>query len=241
MRVPRIFIGQPLHNQGQLSLDAKTSHYLSTVLRMDAGRKLVAFCGDGQEYACELITAHKKHAVIAVHQAQTINRESPLQTHLAIGVSRAERFDLVLQKATELGISEITPLHTERTEVKLKGERLGKKMAHWQQILISACEQCQRNTLPALNTLQRLDTFLASPTNPLKLVLHHRGNKNLKQYQAPAGVTLLVGPEGGLTDTEIEQACDANYNPLTLGPRVLRTETAPLVALTAVQLSWGDY
>ena len=145
MRIPRIFINDTLRVGEEHALDEKASHYLCSVLRMDVSRDLIAFCGDGLEYAAIVTTAHKKKASIRVLSATANNRESPLHSHLAIGVSRGERFDFVVQKATELGISTITPLFTERTEVKLKGERLDKKLEHWQQIIISACEQCQRN------------------------------------------------------------------------------------------------
>ena len=143
--------------------------------------------------------------------------------------------DWVLQKATELGISEITPLFTERTEVKLKGERLEKKMQHWQQVMISACEQCGRNRLPKLNPANALETW-QTPTSALNLVLHHRSTQSLTNHPKPAATTLIIGPEGGLSEEEIrtlleEKTCHA----LTLGPRILRTETAPIVALSTVQ------
>lgn len=242
MRIPRVYIAEAVLTEGaQYTLEAATSHYLSTVLRMEAGRPVVAFCGNGFEYEASLTTPHKKNAVITVHSGTEANRESPLHTHLAIGLSRGERFDFVLQKACELGVTEITPLMTERTEVKLKGERLDKKQAHWQQILISACEQCQRNRLPILNPLISLSELLTKPDPHLKLVLHHRSEKNLKDHATPSALTLLVGPEGGLSDSEIATAEACGYAPVTLGPRVLRTETAPITALSAVQLLWGDF
>lgn len=240
MRVPRLYVAEPLKVGQSLPLDAKASHYLCTVLRLEAGRELVVFNGDGSEYCATLTHAHKKNANIQLVAKQEVTRESPLTSHLVIGVSRGERFDFVLQKAAELGVTEITPVFTERTEVRLKGERLEKKAEHWQQILISACEQCQRNVLPKINSAVDLQQLMQSPAQGLALVLHHRSEHSIQSLLKPTSVTLLIGPEGGLTDAEIAQAQAQNYVPLTLGPRVLRTETAPIVALTAVQLLWGD-
>lgn len=241
MRVPRVYINQPLTTGLTVTLNAKTSNYLCNVLRMDAERELIVFCGDGKEHSATLSLAHKKHAEVTINSSTELSRESSLHTHLAIGISRGERFDFVLQKATELGITEITPLFTERTEVKLKGDRLEKKAEHWQQILISACEQCQRNTLPILNPATSYANFLGQSPAGLKLVLHHRSDKSLNQHSTPEQVTLMIGPEGGLSEEEILLAEANGFNALTLGPRVLRTETAPIVAISAVQLLWGDY
>lgn len=240
MRVPRVFIDTPLPESGEVTLNDSTSHYLIKVLRMEAGRELTVFNGDGNEYDASITLADKRACAILVSGVRQVNRESPLRSHLAIGVSRGERMDWVLQKATELGASEITPLFSERTEVKLKGERLEKKTVHWQQVLVSACEQCQRNVLPRLNPATDLQTFLTQQRPGLKLVLHHRSERRLASHTTPEAVTLLIGPEGGLSDEEITAAEGRGYYPLSLGPRVLRTETAPLVALTALQLLWGD-
>lgn len=241
MRVPRVYIEGALPENGDVTLADAQSHYLSKVLRMEAGRPLQVFNGDGAEYSATLTSADKRAAVIHIASKEEVNRESNLLSHLAIGISRGERMDWVLQKATELGVTHITPLFTERTEVKLKGERLEKKMAHWRQIAISACEQCQRNVLPVVHEACSLTEFLRCDRDGLKLVLHHRSQQALKEMPEPQAVTLLIGPEGGLTDDEIQLALKHHYyQPLTLGPRVLRTETAPIAALTAVQLQWGD-
>jgi 16S rRNA (uracil1498-N3)-methyltransferase len=151
---------------------------------------------------------------------------------------------LIVQKATELGVTEITPLFTERTEVKLSGERLDKKIRHWQQVAISACEQCQRNLVPVINSPTTLDQWLhLSDRNDgdlLKLVLHHRTEKRLSEHHAVTNICLLVGPEGGLGEREITAAIKSGFQPLALGPRVLRTETAPLAAISIMQSLWGD-
>jgi 16S rRNA (uracil1498-N3)-methyltransferase len=149
--------------------------------------------------------------------------------------------DWIVQKATELGATEITPLFTERCEVKLSGERLEKKTRHWQQIAISACEQCQRNIVPIVNSAAMIDQYLADPVIGLKLVLHHRTEKRLTEMtNSNNNIALLVGPEGGLSDREIESAIKHNFAALALGPRVLRTETAPLAAISIIQSLWGD-
>jgi 16S rRNA (uracil1498-N3)-methyltransferase len=241
MRIPRVFTHQALTPNSTLALSESQSHYLSKVLRMQAGRELILFNGEGGEYSAEISAVHKKHVDVSVKEFSTENRQSHLQLELAIGVSRGERMDWVLQKATELGATKITPLITERTEVKLSGERADKKMEHWQQILISACEQCQRNLLPELSEPRNFSEWIDECNAELKFVLHHRDNKGLPQNTSTQSVALLIGPEGGLDDDEIAQAITQKFSPLTLGPRVLRTETAPVAAISLVQYLWGDF
>jgi 16S rRNA (uracil1498-N3)-methyltransferase len=241
MRIPRIHTHQVIIANTALELPEAQSHYLGKVLRMQAGRELVLFNGQGGEFAAVITEVHKKSVSVRVGEFTADNRESPLPLELAIGVSRGERMDWVLQKATELGVTKITPLMTERTEVKLGGERADKKMDHWQQILVSSCEQCQRNLLPALSEPMTLDDWLAQCDAELKLVLHHRDSKGLSQHLKPASLALLIGPEGGLSEEEISAALAQGFAPLTLGPRVLRTETAPLAAISLVQYLWGDF
>ena len=235
MRIPRIYCSQALQNQTSVQLDRATTHYVTKVLRLEKGRALTLFDGSNHVFQASITGVTKSTCSVDIQSSEHRSLESPLHTHLAIGVSRGERMDWVLQKATELGISEITPLFTERTEVKLKGERLEKKMQHWQQVMISACEQCGRNRLPKLNPANALETW-QTPTSALNLVLHHRSTQSLTNHPKPAATTLIIGPEGGLSEEEIrtlleEKTCHA----LTLGPRILRTETAPIVALSTVQ------
>lgn len=241
MRIPRVFTHQALISNSTLTLAEPQSHYLSKVLRMQAGRELILFNGEGGEYNAEISVVHKKHVDVSVKEFTTENRQSHLQLELAIGVSRGERMDWVLQKATELGVTKIIPLMTERTEVKLGGERADKKMDHWQQIIISACEQCQRNLLPKLSEPKAYSEWVAQCDAELKFVLHHRDSKALPQEKTTQSVALLIGPEGGLDEDEIAQAIAKGFSPLTLGPRVLRTETAPVAAISLVQYLWGDF
>lgn len=240
MRIPRIYTPQPLQLNCIIELEEQTAHYLNKVLRMETGRELILFNGQGGQYQAKITEAHKKIAQVEVRQFQADDRESPLNSELAIGISRGERMDLVIQKATELGVSTITPLFTERTEVKLSGSRLDKKLQHWQQIAISACEQSQRNLIPTVAKPQTFNDFIDINNKELKFVLHHRSNKQLSAYDKPTNCCFLIGPEGGLSEVEIEQAENRNFESLSLGPRVLRTETAPLVALTLAQYLWGD-
>lgn len=246
MRIPRVYTPQKLVAGDLIQLENSASHYLTRVLRMQAGRELVLFNGAGGEFSAMIETPDKNHTAVRIGEYTGDNRSSPLQIDLAIGISRGERMDWALQKATELGVTRILPLFSSRTEVKLSGPRLEKKLAHWRQVLISASEQCQRNILPELAPPQNIEVFLSATTAAdLKLVLHHRAEHSLAtmdkaMQQAPAAVLLLIGPEGGLAAAEIESALQNGFQALKLGPRVLRTETAPLVALTAVQQLWGD-
>lgn len=241
MRIPRIYTHQALAINSSIELAETTSHYLSKVLRLQKGRELILFNGRGGEFSAEITDIHKKSVVVNINAFSADNRESSLQLELAIGVSRGERMDWVLQKATELGVTRITPLITERTEVKLDGERADKKMGHWQQIIISACEQCQRNLLPELAEPIVFSEWVSQCEAELKFVLHHRDNKGLPQDISTTSVVVLIGPEGGLDDNEIAQAINKNFSSLTLGPRVLRTETAPVAAISLVQFLWGDF
>lgn len=240
MRVPRIYTAQALTEHSQFDLDEAASHHCLKVLRMDVGRELILFNGLGGEYQARIVGKDKKVAKVEATGFEAQNYQSNLDTHLGIALSRGERFDLVLQKATELGVTTITPLFTERTEVKLSGERLAKKTQSWQKILIAACEQCGRNILPELDGAKPLSQFLTSDESQMKLVLHHRNSASPANLAKPGSVSLLIGPEGGLSEQEIEQAHGHGFQNLALGPRVLRTETAPIAALAIMQQLWGD-
>lgn len=241
MRIPRIFTTQTLATDTTVELEEAPSHHLSKVLRMQAGRELILFNGSGGEYSATITAISKKSVSVTLSSFHPDNRQSPLQLELAIGVSRGDRMDWVLQKATELGVTKITPLITERTEVKLGGDRADKKIGHWQHTIISACEQCQRNLLPELCEPILFNEWITQCDADLKFVLHHRNNKGLPQDKKTNSVALLIGPEGGLSETEITQAISQQFSPLTLGPRVLRTETAPIAAISLVQYLWGDF
>lgn len=242
MRITRIFTDQPLHHHGEVTLGKDAGRHLVTVLRQKPGDAVCLFNGQGGEFYGEIIAADARQVVVGIGAFDADNRQSPLKTLLGIGISRGERFEWVLQKATELGVTEIFPLYTERTEVKLKGDREDKKHSRWQQVIISACEQSGRNLLPVLHPPQPLTDYLNIDAD-IRLLLHHRSNQTLQTLAnlQPASAALLIGPEGGLSESEIHQAGEKGFQSLTLGSRILRTETAPLAVLSVLQGLWGDF
>lgn len=239
MRLSRFFIDAPLA-LGQHELPEAQAHYIGRVLRHTAGDAVQLFDGSGQEYLGELIEVGKKNVRVELREAFAGLAESPLRIHLGQGLSRGERMDWAIQKATELGVAEITPILSERCEVRLKDERTDKRMAHWRQIASSACEQCGRSVLPQIHAPISLAQWLQSAEAELRLVLHPVAEA-LLSHARPASLAFLIGPEGGLSDAEVEQARSAGFQAARLGPRVLRTETAPVVALSVAQQLWGDF
>ena len=239
MRVPRIFTEQSLAPNSQLQLESAPSQHIARALRMGPGDSLILFDGSGGEYPATIQSVDKKSVSVSTAELHDHSVESALRVELGIAVSRGERMDWVVQKATELGVHAITPLFTERTEVKLKGDRAAKKLRHWQQVAISACEQCGRNRLPLIKEFAAIGEWLSDTEAQRKFVLHHRNNARA-DGDAPESVALLIGPEGGLSEGEIEAAQAQGFEALQLGPRVLRTETAPLAALAILQARWGD-
>ncbi|MGD2117058.1 MAG: 16S rRNA (uracil(1498)-N(3))-methyltransferase [Chromatiales bacterium] len=241
MRIPRIYTEQPLSEQQQLRLDTAASHYLVQVLRLREQAELILFNGDGYDYPAQLLDANKKQTLVSIGQRSDIEALPTLPIHLGLGISKGERLEYALQKAVELGVTEISLLDTEFNAVKLPPERLQKKMTHWQKIMIAACEQSGRKRLPQLHALQPLQQWINQADAELKLMLHPTANRRLMDYGKPASVCLLIGPEGGFSEQEIRQAQQQDFQPLRLGRFVLRTETAPLAAIAAVQTLWGDF
>jgi 16S rRNA (uracil1498-N3)-methyltransferase len=241
VRCPRIYSPQPLTPGAPITLAIEASHHLAKVLRMQIGDPLILFNGEGSEYPALIAAIDKRYVHVTIERSIDNTRESPLHLHLGIAVSKGERMDWVIQKATELGVTQITPLYSERVEVRLHGERAEKKLMHWRGIVIAACEQCGRNRLPQIAAIETLTSWLQTTTAASKFVLHHRSSIALDSAAPrPSSVALLIGPEGGLTEHEINAAEAQNFAPLRLGPRVLRTETAPLAALGILQFLWGD-
>ncbi|MBT8767730.1 16S rRNA (uracil(1498)-N(3))-methyltransferase [Metapseudomonas boanensis] len=239
MRLSRFFIDAPL-SIGQHELPEAQAHYIGRVLRLAAGDTVQLFDGSGQEYLGELAEVGKKVVRVELREAFAGVAESPLQVHLGQGLSRGERMDWAIQKATELGVAQITPLVSERCEVRLKDERADKRLAHWRQVAISACEQCGRSVIPEIHAPVTLVDWQRQVEADLKLVLHPVAEP-LASHEKPQSLAFLIGPEGGLSDAEVEAAKAAGFHPARLGPRVLRTETAPVVALTVAQQLWGDF
>lgn len=240
MRIPRLYVDQLLATNQLAELPEASSHYISKVLRLAEGSPLTLFNGQGGYFTAIIQHITKKNVTVQLQQHHLTEYESPLTIHLAIAISKGDRMEWVIQKATELGVSEITPLISARVELKLKGERLEKKLQHWKKIAISACEQCGRNRIPTINKLITIDEWLITAKADKKLVLHHRTDQALNSNEPITSAALLIGPEGGLNENEINKAESNGFEALHLGPRILRTETAPLVAITLLQSVWGD-
>ena len=242
MRIPRIHHPAALSSGARIELSDTAANHVARVLRLPVGAPLILFNGSGGEFAATLAAIDKRRVLVDVGSFQDQEREPPLQIWLAQGVSRGERMDYTIQKAVELGVSRIIPLFTEYCGVQLQGERLEKRIKHWQGVVISACEQCGRNRIPPVDTPVTLTQWLAMPGKGLRLVLAPDAEHSLAQLPEPGGpVTLLIGPEGGLADQEIALAKQAGYAGLRLGPRILRTETAAVAALAAMLGTWGDF
>jgi len=240
MRVSRLYLPLPLHTGTLVLLDDDSAHYLRTVLRLKQGDELVVFDGEGGEFPAVLREVHRDSVRIQLGEPVQRDVESTLATHLGLGVSRGERMDWAIQKAVELGVSAITPLFTEHCVVRLDEARKAQRRQHWQRIAQSACEQCGRNRLPEIHEPTTLQNWVVRREG-LRLFLHPEGGRNLRELTPPAGqICLLTGPEGGFSEGERLLALDAGFVPLCLGPRILRTETAALAALAAIQALWGD-
>lgn len=241
MRVPRIYTEQVLTVGAEITLEESASRHLCQVLRLGVGDAISLFNGDGRCYPAHISSAERKKACAQVDACVQEDPRSPLSIHLGIAISKGDRFDWVLQKATELGVDAISPLQTQRVDVKLKQDRAIKKQRHWQQVLVSACEQCGRNTLPTLAEPLALPDWLASTRADQKWVLSPAHSGDFQESAPPATVALLIGPEGGLEEFEVKMAQQAGFNALQLGPRILRTETAPIAAISVLQYRWGDF
>lgn len=241
MRNPRIHHPGPLSPGATVALEGEAANHVARVLRLRPDAAVTLFDGRGGEHAAVLREVHKKAVTAEVGAFVERDAESPLPITLIQGVSKGERMDFTVQKAVEMGVARIKPVFTARSVVRLEGERLERRRRHWQGVAISACEQCGRNRVPEVATPVALDAWLAAPPPGLCLLLHHEADAGLDALTPPpAGVVLLIGPEGGLNEAERRTARDAGFRHLRLGPRVLRTETAAIAALAALQARWGD-
>jgi 16S rRNA (uracil1498-N3)-methyltransferase len=241
MRVPRIYQPQPLAINQQLNLDEDGAAHIGKVLRMGNGEHISLFNGDGHDYLAEIVDAGKKHVTVKLLSCEANLSESPLNLHLGQVISRGDRMEFTIQKSVELGVNTITPLFSDRCGVKLNGERLEKKIQQWQKIVVSACEQSGRSQVPVVRPAMGLHDWCSEPTSALKLNLHPRAAHGINGLDlAHTRVRLLIGPEGGLSAEEIAMTETYQFTDVLLGPRVLRTETASLTAITALQLRFGD-
>ena len=240
MRISRVFVPAPLEASALLEVDGETSHYLKTVLRLRKGWKVVVFDGQGTECPATVESFGRDSTGLRLETPFRVNRESPLKIHLALGISRGERMDLAIQKAVELGVDRITPLLTEFCVVRLDEEKKALRRAHWERVMRSALEQCGRNVLPSIDAPLAYETWLASHQGAA-LILDPEAKVGLMDLPRPGDtLTLLIGPEGGLSEQERSDAIASGLTGVRLGPRILRTETAVIASISAVQTLWGD-
>ena len=241
MRTPRFYTNQALHKDQRVCLEQTPSHHLIRVLRSKPGSEVLLFNGNGHEYHAVYEGHENKLAYAKIQSELEPQRESPLNIHVGQGISRGERMDLVMQKSVELGAHVITPLWTQRSQVRLDGKRLAKRLSHWQGIMVSACEQSGRVMMPSLSHTNQLEEWLDTRTEEETcLVLDPKAEQVLTDIRPKQRIRVLIGPEGGLEDSEIEKASAAGFSRIKLGPRVLRTETAAIAVLAAIQALWGD-
>lgn len=242
MRIPRIYTAQTLTENTVIDLDDSAANHVGKVLRMQAGRELVLFNGQGPyHFNATIEYSDRKRVSVQIQDKINTSNESPLAIHVGQALSKGDKMEFVIQKAVELGVSEITPLWTEHCDVKLNAERMEKKLKQWQGIIISACEQCGRDVLPVLNPVVKFQDWIGNVTADEKWVLDPRGNADQSAPESVSCAVIAIGPEGGLSQDEIQQACDHGFKAKLIGPRVLRTETAALTAVTLLQNQWGDF
>lgn len=239
----RLYCPLPLRSGVEIELPELAAHHAARVLRLRSGDAITLFTGDGGEFDAELTSVGARAVVARVGDAHAVERESPLAVTLVQGLASAERMDWIVQKAVELGAAAIAPVATARSVARLDPARAARREAHWRSIAVSACEQCGRNRLPRLRPLSDLGTYLAETAHAkLRLVLAPDASVSLSEVDRPEGsVDLLVGPEGGLAPDEVAAAHRAGFGGVMLGPRILRTETAALAAMSAMNCLWGDW
>jgi 16S rRNA (uracil1498-N3)-methyltransferase len=242
MRLTRVHVPAPLSPGAHHTIECDAANHITRVLRLEPGAPLIVFDGRGGEYSARIESLRKNAVIIEVQERSTPTRESSLSLTLAQGVSRGERMDWVVQKATELGVTAIVPLLTERTMVKLDPSQSARKLAHWQGIAVAACEQSGRDRLPDIVAPLELHDFLRSiDPHTTRLLLSPTGTQRIPDLKAPERkVIVLIGPEGGLSEPEQRSAIGAGFHAVRMGPRVLRTETAAVAALTLLQHQFGD-
>jgi 16S rRNA (uracil1498-N3)-methyltransferase len=244
LRAPRLFCPGNISPGALLSLPEQAAHHVARVLRLGPGAAVRVFNGDGTEWDAEIISSHKADVSVRVSDRHDRDVEAPLRVLLAQGISSRERMELTLQKAVELGVAEIQPLETRRSVVRLREERASRRVEHWQNLAIAACEQCGRNRVPVVHPIEPLADWLGAigrSRGETRILLVPGATQRLRDLPAPAQVALLAGPEGGLAPEEQDLATACGFQPVRLGPRILRTETAAMAAMAAMQALWGDF
>ena len=239
MASPRFWIDSPLSPGADIELPPQASRHVS-VLRLRDGDEITLFNGNGGEHEARLLRLVRDRAYVRVGAHRDVERESPLRVTLALGISSGDRMDYAIQKATELGAARVAPIETERSVVRLSAERAERRVAHWRGVAIASCEQSGRNRVPRIEPVRDLDQFVVDEPDGLRLLLAPEGDTQLAALERSSDLTLLIGSEGGLSPRERDRALKAGFLAVRFGPRVLRTETAPLAVLAALQALWGD-
>ena len=241
MRIPRFYQPEPLAVGQVIELSASNHRHAIQVLRLKASETLILFNGEGGEYYAQLEEVTKKHSTVSLQRYDDSERESPLNITLALALIKPEKMDYALQKAVELGVSAIQPLMTDRSIIRIKAAQLEKKMSRWGGIIIGACEQSGRTRIPELFDPLSLANYIQQESSALCLTMLPTAKQTLHDIAKPEhAIELVIGPEGGFTNTEEALLQEAGTTPLSFGPRILRAETAALAGLTAIQAAWGD-
>ena len=239
MRVPRIYSAEPLISS-PVTLGGSIANYLGRVLRLKIKDNLMLFDGRGGYWLAEITELNKRRVCTRLVDFFPDNNIPSLSIELGQCISRGDRMDYAIQKATEMGVARITPLFGDRSEVKLNEPRQIKRMQHWRQIAISACEQCGRNIVPVIDSPRRAEEWINDRCTDLNLICNQSGARSLSEFKRPASVSILIGPEGGFSDEEMYLAQKKKFDFMSLGPRILRTETAPVAVLAILQYLWGN-
>ncbi|MCH9843181.1 MAG: 16S rRNA (uracil(1498)-N(3))-methyltransferase [Gammaproteobacteria bacterium] len=243
MRDIRVHTKQQLSSGTEIILDDFAARHIGKVLRLNPGKFVTIFNGEGGEFKSTITKINRNKITLLVGDHVKETNESPLKIHLGIGISRGDRMDTVIQKSTEVGVSEITPLFTERVGVKLENDKVKSRLLHWQKVCISACEQSHRTKIPIINSPKKIEDWIQNASAQKKVMLDPKGKtqiSTLKNNNAIVDISLLIGPEGGFSAREVEIAKNSEFDQISLGPRILRTETAPIVAISIFQSMWGD-
>lgn len=242
MRKPRIFRQGPLSEGIEIALTGAAAHHVSRVLRLGKEDALILFNGDGLDYASRIKSVHRQEIVVAVGSSRDPGTESPVNITLLQGLCRGPRMDMLIQKSTELGVRNIWPIRSERGIIRFSAEKSKKKVGHWQAIAVSACEQSGRSKVPLVRAPETLSTIIDDLDGKItRIMLDPSGSARLGNViDSSRAIALLVGPEGGFTDTERTAAVDAGFQRVGFGPRILRTETAPITAISIIQFILGD-
>lgn len=244
MRITRCPVDLPLHPGQELDLPEDIANHLVRVMRLASGDGCILFNGDGHDYRAQLVEVGKRNARVRIEAAIAVANESPLRITLLQGIARGEKMDLILQKSTELGVAALVPVNSERSEVRLQGERASKRLAHWNSVVASACGQSGRAVIPPVSAPANLAQACTElPADSLRLCLDPRGQWRLDTLPTvgAGGIVVAIGPEGGWSPRDLQILAEAGFSGLQLGPRVLRTETAGLAALAALQARLGDF